>query len=82
VDEVVKWITGNPISDAKFMRDLLGGMYVIDDLLPQPSWPDDHASKVVVLISNLEQRDEFAMVRLARASGLMLVVRRADTFNA
>lgn len=55
-----------------------GGMYVIDDLLPQPNWPDGHASKVPALIESLERRDEFATVRLAWASGLMLVVRRAS----
>ena len=27
-----------------------GGMYVIDDLLPQPNWPDGHAPKVPALI--------------------------------
>lgn len=54
-----------------------GGIYVIDDLLPQPNWPEDHAPKVPLLIDDLERRDEFTTVRLAWASGLMLVVRRA-----
>ena len=54
-----------------------GGIYVIDDLLPQPNWPEDHAPKVPALIDDLEQRSEFATVRLAWASGLMLVVRKA-----
>lgn len=54
-----------------------GGMYVIDDLLPQPNWPQDHARKVPALIEDIERRSEFATVRLAWASGLMLVVRRA-----
>jgi predicted O-methyltransferase YrrM len=54
-----------------------GGVYVIDDLLPQPNWPDGHAAKVPALIRNLEQRERFATVRLAWASGLMLVVCRA-----
>ncbi len=54
-----------------------GGMYLIDDLLPQPNWPDGHAPKVPVLIDEIERRGEFATVRLAWASGLMLVVRRA-----
>jgi len=53
-----------------------GGMYVIDDLLPQPNWPEGHAPKVPALIDNLEQRDEFSTVKLAWASGVMLVVRR------
>jgi predicted O-methyltransferase YrrM len=55
-----------------------GGMYVIDDLLPQPNWPEGHAPKVPALIHEIERRDEFATVRLSWASGLMLVVRRAD----
>jgi predicted O-methyltransferase YrrM len=53
-----------------------GGVYVIDDLLPQPNWPDGHAPKVEVLMADLERREEFVAVRLAWASGLMLVVRR------
>jgi predicted O-methyltransferase YrrM len=58
--------------------DLLrpGGIYLIDDLLPQPNWPDGHAPKVPVLIQDLERRTEFASVKLAWASGLMVVVRK------
>lgn len=54
-----------------------GGIYVIDDLLPQTNWPEGHAAQVPVLIKDIERRDKFATVRLAWASGLMLVVRRA-----
>lgn len=54
-----------------------GGLYVIDDLLPQASWPEGHAPKVPLLLADLERRREFATVRLAWASGLMLVVRRS-----
>lgn len=53
-----------------------GGFYVIDDLLPQASWPEGHAPKVPALMQDLEQRGEFHTVRLTWASGLMLVVRR------
>ena len=53
-----------------------GGLYVIDDLLPQANWPAGHAPKVSALIHEIEQRDEFITVKLAWASGLMLVVRR------
>ena len=59
-----------------------GGVYVIDDLLPQPNWPEGHAPKVRVLIDDIERRGEFTTVRLAWASGLMLVVRRADLHAA
>jgi predicted O-methyltransferase YrrM len=53
-----------------------GGLYVIDDLLPQPNWPEGHAQKVPALIDDIERRAEFVTVRLAWASGLMVVVRR------
>jgi predicted O-methyltransferase YrrM len=53
-----------------------GGIYLIDDLLPQPNWPEGHAAKVPVLLENLEQRRDFIAVRLAWASGLMIVVRK------
>ena len=54
-----------------------GGIYVIDDLLPQPNWPEGHAPKVPVLIDYLERRPGFVTVRLAWGPGLMLVVRTA-----
>jgi hypothetical protein len=42
-----------------------------------PDWPEGHAPKVPVLIDGIERRAEFATVKLAWASGLMLVVRHA-----
>ena len=54
-----------------------GGIYIVDDLLPQPNWPEGHAPKVPALIHSIEQRADFVTVKLAWASGLMLVVRRA-----
>jgi predicted O-methyltransferase YrrM len=53
-----------------------GGIYVIDDLLPQSNWPEGHAPKVPALIADLEGRSEFASVTLAWASGMMIVVRK------
>lgn len=56
----------------------VGVIYVIDDLLPQPSWPDDHAPKVPTLIAELENRCDLVTVKMAWASGLMLVTRAAE----
>lgn len=53
----------------------IGGIYFIDDLLPQPSWSDGHAPKVPTLIADLEQRRGFVTAKLAWASGLMMLVR-------
>jgi len=53
----------------------IGGIYFIDDLLPQANWPDGHAAKVPLLISHLEGLADFVSVKLAWASGLMMLVR-------
>jgi predicted O-methyltransferase YrrM len=52
-----------------------GGIYLVDDLLPQPNWPDDHAPKVSALVAQLETRAGFLATKLAWASGLMILVR-------
>ncbi|MEP6915661.1 MAG: class I SAM-dependent methyltransferase [Acidobacteriota bacterium] len=53
----------------------IGGMYLVDDLLPQPNWPVEHAPRVPVLIDRLRNRPGFVEVTLAWSSGLMLLVR-------
>lgn len=53
-----------------------GGFYVIDDLLPQVSWPAGHAPKVPALIANLERRSELVLCKLAWSSGIVVAVRR------
>lgn len=55
----------------------VGGIYFIDDLLPQPSWPEGHAPKVPLLIDDLTCRPGFVSVRLAWASGLLWLVKTA-----
>jgi predicted O-methyltransferase YrrM len=52
-----------------------GGLYVIDDMLPQASWPEGHAPKVPDLIADLAARAGFCSVTLDWSSGLMLVAR-------
>jgi len=54
----------------------VGGLYVVDDLLPQPSWPEGHAPRVSSLIADLERREGFIATKLAWASGIMILVRR------
>jgi predicted O-methyltransferase YrrM len=53
----------------------LGGIYLIDDLLPQATWPEGQAPKVAALVDRLARRTDFASVRLDWASGLMVLVR-------
>ncbi len=51
------------------------GLYVIDDMLPQPNWPEGHAEKAASLIATLEQRQDFRITKLHWASGIILAVR-------
>lgn len=53
-----------------------GGLYVIDDLLPQLNWPEGHAAKVEQLIGWLEQRQDLHLTKLHWSTGLLLATKR------
>lgn len=55
-----------------------GGLYVIDDLMPQPNWPDDHAPKVVALVAKLERDRRLTVCKLCWSSGIIIAARRAE----
>ncbi|MCX4812532.1 class I SAM-dependent methyltransferase [Streptomyces sp. NBC_01239] len=54
-----------------------GGTYLIDDLTPQPDWPEPHAAAVTGMLAELEGHPDFRSVRLAWSSGLVMAVRGA-----
>lgn len=53
-----------------------GGIYVGDDMLPQPNWPEGHDAKAASLIGRFEQLTGFAVTKLSWSTGLVLAVRR------
>lgn len=53
-----------------------GGLYVIDDLLPQPNWPEGHAEKVPVLLQTLAAQTDWVFVPIPWSSGIALAVKR------
>ena len=55
----------------------LGGFYIIDDMLPQPNWPEGHAEKVPVLLDSLAHDNRFSIAPMAWASGVVIAVRRS-----
>src|ERR1017187_7315939 len=55
-----------------------GGYYVIDDLLPQPNWPEGHAEKVPALIDRLAADPRFVMLPLVWSSGVVVLVRKSS----
>ena len=54
----------------------IGGYYVIDDMLPQPNWPEGHQEKATALLEQLAKDERFFMLRLPWASGIAVLVRR------
>lgn len=53
-----------------------GGLYVIDDMLPQPNWPEGHQTRVDALVGRLSAHPDLIVTRLAWASGLIIAARR------
>ena len=51
------------------------GLYVIDDMLPQPNWPEGHAAKVANLVATLEQLEDFRVTKLSWASGVVIAAK-------
>jgi predicted O-methyltransferase YrrM len=63
-----------------YLEDLLtllrtGGLYVGDDLLPQPTWPGDHQERVDAFLERLPSVPYLRSTTLAWASGLVIGVR-------
>jgi predicted O-methyltransferase YrrM len=53
-----------------------GGLYVIDDMLPQPNWPEGHQARVDALIERLDNHPDLVVTRIVWASGLIVAARR------
>ena len=52
-----------------------GGFYVIDDMIPQPNWPEGHSEKVENFISKLEGRNDLALTKLNWSTGIIIVTK-------
>ena len=53
-----------------------GGLYIIDDMLPQPNWPDGHQEKAIKLIDYLESREDLVLTKQVWATGIAIVVKK------
>ena len=54
----------------------VGGLLIIDDMLPQPNWPDGHAPKASALSRELLSRPDFTAVSLEWSTGLVIATKR------
>lgn len=54
-----------------------GGLYVGDDLLPQPTWPDGHGQRVERFLAEIVEEDALVVTLMDWASGLVVAARRS-----
>jgi predicted O-methyltransferase YrrM len=53
-----------------------GGFYIVDDMLPQPNWPEGHAAKIPTFIADLKARGTFEICPMTWASGVVIAVKK------
>ena len=53
-----------------------GGLYIIDDMLPQANWPHGHQEKVNQLMNDLESKTDLHITTQAWASGIVIGVKK------
>jgi len=53
-----------------------GGIYLIDDMLPQENWPDGHNAKVDNLIQYLDNREDLNCTKLNWSTGIMICTKK------
>lgn len=54
-----------------------GGLYIIDDMLPQDNWPSGHSQKADMLIPALSARDDLFITGQSWASGIVIGVKKS-----
>ena len=53
-----------------------GGLYIIDDMLPQPNWPLGHDEKVRSFINSLESRNDLLMTKMNWSTGIIIITKK------
>ncbi len=53
-----------------------GGIYLIDDMLPQPNWPAGHAERVDTFLAGLEKREDLLLTKMNWSTGIVIVVKK------
>jgi len=53
-----------------------GGLYILDDMLPQSNWPNGHQEKALKLIADLEKRTDITLTKLCWATGIIIASKK------
>jgi predicted O-methyltransferase YrrM len=58
----------------------VGGIYIIDDMKPQPNWPAGHSVRVKKLVTMLEERDDVTLTKMNWSTGIVVVTKVGPLF--
>lgn len=53
-----------------------GGLYIVDDMLPQSNWPEGHEEKAVNFVKYLESKSDIHLTMQNWASGIIMVSKK------
>lgn len=53
-----------------------GGLYIVDDMLPQPNWPEGHKEKASNFLKYLENRSDLNLTKQNWATGIIIAVKK------
>jgi predicted O-methyltransferase YrrM len=53
-----------------------GGLYIVDDMLPQPNWPEGHQEKAIKFVKYLESRSDLVLTKQNWATGIIIVIKK------
>ena len=56
-----------------------GGFYVIDDMNPQPNWPEGHGEKAAALVTELECRKDLILTKMNWSTGVIVATKVVDS---
>lgn len=53
-----------------------GGLYILDDMLPQSNWPNGHQEKAMRLLELLDERNDINLTRQCWATGIVIASKK------
>ncbi len=53
-----------------------GGLYIVDDMVAQPNWPEGHQEKAENFVKFLESRDDLILTKQNWATGIIIAVKK------
>ncbi len=54
-----------------------GGIYVVDDMSPQPNWPEGHAGRAAALLEELQRNPSLRLTVLDWSTGIVIATRQS-----